>query len=235
MPCWASKRLCARMSSGAAGCSANPARRSSSAKPSSESERRVKNGPRAGLRLSGKHKASGGGSAPAAVGTPGRPVPPPSTEFKEFTGGNVFRASVPQNWTNLASQSAVMSVPENGYGPLNGQTVFTHGVEFGVARTSSRNLSDATRAFLRSLAQSNPEMRVVGDQQNVRLSGQPALWTSLSNPSALGGQERITITTTLLASGNLFYFLTITPEKESSAFDTTFERIFDSIKLAGAR
>ena len=52
----------------------------------------------------------------------------------------VFQAAVPANWTSLPSNSAIKVVPQNGYGQLNGQTVFSHGVEFGVAKAGSRDL-----------------------------------------------------------------------------------------------
>ena len=86
----------------------------------------------------------GGGEAPASVGTPGQPVPRPSAQYRDISGGKVFQASVPTNWTALSSKSSIRVVPENGYGQVNGQTVFSHGVEFGVVKAQSRNLAPAT-------------------------------------------------------------------------------------------
>ena len=73
-----------------------------------------------------------------------------------ISGGGVFQAAVPSNWTSLASKSAIKVVPQNGYGQLNGQTVFSHGVEFGIAKAGSRDLREATNAWLKAVAQSNP-------------------------------------------------------------------------------
>ena len=170
-----------------------------------------------------------------AVGTPGRPVPVPSQNYKDFTGGNVFQASVPDNWTKLSSKSAIKVVPENGYGDMNGQSVFTHGVEFGVTAANSRDLTQATRTFLNSIARNNPDLRISGDQQTTRISGRSALYVPLVNASPLGGQERITMTTVFLAEGTLFYYLTVVPEKDAATFTTTFRRIFQSIRLTEAR
>jgi hypothetical protein len=36
------------------------------------------------------------------------------------SGDNVFQASVPADWVNLASKSSIKVVPENGYGQFNG-------------------------------------------------------------------------------------------------------------------
>jgi hypothetical protein len=169
-----------------------------------------------------------------SVGTPGQPVPRPSTQYRDITAGNVFRASVPGEWTGLQSDNAVKVVPQNGYGQLNGQTVFTYGVEFGIARVGTNDLKDATTAWLRAVARSNPELRLAGSQRSVRMSQRAALETPLVNPSALGGQERIVVSTTLLSEGTLFYYVTVVPDNDAAAFEETFRRIGDSIRLADA-
>ncbi len=176
-----------------------------------------------------------GGGAPPSVGTPGQPVPPPSSDYRSVAGGKVFQAAVPSNWTSLASESAIKVVPQNGYGQVKGQTIFSHGVEFGVARASSRDLQEATNAWLKAVAQNNPELRLAGGQQAIRISERPAIYTPLTNPSPLGGAERIGAYTTLLSSGNLFYYLTVVPENDAAAFQETFQRVAESIRLTDGR
>ena len=175
------------------------------------------------------------GETTGSVGTPGQRVPRPSTQFRSISGGGIFQASVPTEWTTLSSKTAIKVVPENGYGPLNGQTVFTYGVEFGVAQASSRDLTQATRTWLNAVAESNPEMQLAGEQQQTRLSQRAALATPLINPSPLGGRERIGVYTTFLADGTLFYYLTLVPENDSDAFRDAFRRIGESIRLTEAR
>lgn len=176
-----------------------------------------------------------GGGAPTSVGTPGNPVPRPSAQYQTINGGGVFRADVPTNWTVLRSNSAIKVVPENGYGPLDGQTVFSHGVEFGVARAGSRDLQGATDAWLRAVSQSNPQLRLAGTQQVVRLSQRSAISTPLVNPSPLGGNERVDVYTTFLSDGTLFYYLTIVPERDAATFEPVYRRIAASIRLTETR
>jgi beta-barrel assembly-enhancing protease len=170
-----------------------------------------------------------------SVGKPGQPIPSPSSQYKGVSGGKVFQASVPSNWTSLSSNSSIKAVPENGYGELNGQTAFTHGVEFGVSKATTRDLREATNAWLKGVAQSNPELRLAGDQQSVRISQRSALSTPLVNPSPLGGREQIGLFTTFLSDGTLFYYLTIAPEKDAKSLQETFQRIGESIRLTEAR
>jgi hypothetical protein len=183
---------------------------------------------------SGGSGGSGGGAAGQsleAVGTPGQPVARPSTEFHTMNGGKVFHASVPVDWTAIPSKQSIKVVPKNGYGPLNGETVFSHGVEFGLAKASSRDLREATSALLQAFAQGNPELRAAGPQQATKLSERSAIVTALVNPSPLGGPEHITVSTTFLADGSMFYYLTVVPEKDEPGFQDAFRQIGASIRL----
>jgi beta-barrel assembly-enhancing protease len=180
-------------------------------------------------------KEDPGGEAPRSVGTPGQPVPRPSNEYRNVSAGGVFQAEVPANWTNLPSTNAIKVVPENGYGALNGQTVFSHGIEFGITKASSRDLRDATNTWLNAVSRNNPDLRLAGTQQPIRISQRSALATPLSNPSPLGGREKIGLYTTFLVDGTLFYYLTIVPENEAEGFQEAFRRIGESIRLTDAR
>ncbi len=183
-----------------------------------------------------KPAPAGAGAATESTGTPGQPVPAPSAQFREITGGKVFRASVPSNWTTIASKSAIKVVPQNGYGDLKGQTIFSYGVEFGVMKASSRDLVEATNAWLDAVAQSNPGLHAEGEQKVTKMSQRTAIATELINPSQLGGRERIAVYTTFLADGaTMFYYLAIVQEKDADAYRDVFRRIGESIRLTDVR
>jgi Zn-dependent protease with chaperone function len=182
-----------------------------------------------------KGKGESSSEAPQSVGVPGQPVPRPSLQYRDVSGGKIFQASVPADWTTLSSKSAIKVVPQNGYGQLNGQTVFTYGIEFGVAKAGSRDLQEATNAWLQAVAQNNPELRSGGTQQVTRVSQRSAIATPLVNTSPLGGQERLVVWTTFLVDGSLFYYMTVVPENDAAAFQDTFRRIGESIRLTETR
>jgi len=182
-----------------------------------------------------KRGGSPGGDAPASVGTPGRPVPAPSSNFRNVGVNGIFTASVPSNWTGVESADSIKYVPMNALGPMNGESVFTHGVEFGVAKSASRDLREATSTWLAAIRQGNPNMHVAGEPRTLRLSQRTAIATPLSNPSPLGGEEWITVYTTFLSDGNLFYYLTLVPAREAPDYDSTFERITRTLRLSDAR
>lgn len=134
-----------------------------------------------------------------------------------------------------ASKSSLKVVPQNGYGQVNGQPVFSHGIEFGVTAAGSRDLQEATSVFLNAIAQDNPELRAAGQPQLVRISMRTAIGTPLVNPSPLGGKEQIALYTTFLTNGALFYYLTVAPESEAAAFQETFRHVIQSLPLIDTR
>jgi beta-barrel assembly-enhancing protease len=182
--------------------------------------------------MSDKTRAGGGGEdAPASVGTVGQPVPRPATQYRTARGGELFQVSVPSNWTGVSATNSVKFVPQNGLGEYKGQNVFTHGVELGVARASSRDLAEATDTFLRALLESNPGLQRSDSERALRLSQRPALGSVLVGRSALNEPERVGVYTTMLADGNLFYYLTVVPQDEAEAYGPAFDRVGTSIRL----
>src|SRR6185503_16068836 len=77
----------------------------------------------------------------------GARVAPPSSRYQNYSEGNLFRISVPDNWREVATSSSVKFVPDGAYGQVQGRTVFTHGVELGVTRNEVHSLQEATQEF----------------------------------------------------------------------------------------
>ena len=156
----------------------------------------------------------------------------PSNRLQSYQilNGNV-QVSVPNNWRQIGESDSVWFSPEGGYGQYNGQAVFTHGVNFGVVQTNSRNLQTATSQFVNSLAQGNSNLRANSNYQQTRLGGRSALWTSLSNTNeATGRPENIRLITTQLGDGQLFYMIAVAPSNERN-FDSAFQSVSNSVRI----
>ena len=159
-------------------------------------------------------------------------VDPPSSRYRTFNEGNVFRISVPQNWQELTSTNSVTFAPQGAYGTYEGANVFTHGVEAGIARATSRDLRQSTEAFVDSLRQSNPRMSRPSGFQNVTVSGRRALQTSIGNVSdATRQDEFIQMVTLLMNDGNLFYAIAVAPRQEFGNYQSTFQRVLGSLQV----
>jgi hypothetical protein len=164
--------------------------------------------------------------------TPTGRVEYPSSRYRVYSGSQLFRVSIPDNWRELQQGNAVWFAPNGGYGSANGQDVFTHGVNVGVAQTNSRNLQEATTEFLNSLQQGNGNLRARSNYQRTSVAGRNGLSISLANVNeATGRAEVVNIVTTQLRNGELFYVIAVSPESDYNNYQNTFQNILRSLQL----
>jgi beta-barrel assembly-enhancing protease len=168
-------------------------------------------------------------------GTTTRPtgrVESPSTSYTTYNEGNVFRIGVPSNWREMPSENSVTFAPDGGYGDVDGQGTFTHGVQVGISRQERHDLDEATQELIASLAQSNPQLARTGNSSRGTLGGRPALRTLLANVSdATGGRERIALYTTQMSDGTLFYLVGVAPDQDWSTYQNVISRVASSIRF----
>lgn len=157
----------------------------------------------------------------------------PSRNYQNYDlFGGGLRVSVPNNWRQLPSGDSVWFAPEGAYGQHQNQAVFTHGVNLGVAQTQSRNLQQATTEFLNSLAQGNRSLQQRSGLQRTTLSGRAGYTASMTNVNEATGQaEIVTVVTTQLRDGRLFYMIAVAPQNESGTYQTAFRNILRTIQL----
>lgn len=184
------------------------------------------------IARSGQRNPVGENTANYPGNAPSGRVESPSARYQSysiFNGG--VQVMVPNNWRQLNDANSVWFVPEGGYGQYNGQPVFTHGVSFGGAQTSNRNLQRATEDLINSLAQGNNNLRRSGGYQRTTLSGRTALISTLSNVNeATGRPETVRLITTQLRNGQLFYMIAVAPRNERS-FENAFTTILRSLRI----
>ncbi len=175
-----------------------------------------------------RYPQSGGGGYPQDARIGSR-VQYPSSRFQTYTEGNLFRISVPDNWRELQSQNSVTFAPDGAY---DSQGQFTHGVLVGIGQTQSRDLQQATAEYINSLAQGNPNMRQQGGYQRGSIAGRSALAMTLSNTNEVTGRpELVTVYTTMLRNGNLFYVVGVAPQNEYRNYQGTFQHVLRTIQL----
>jgi predicted Zn-dependent protease len=156
----------------------------------------------------------------------------PSGRYRAYTEGQLFRVSVPDNWRELPGNNDVWFSPEGAYGSVQNTAVFTHGVNFGLAQAQSNDLRQATDAYIGQLTQGNRNMRQQGGYQRGTIDGRNALAITLSNANeATGRTEVVTVYTTLLRNGSLFYMVAVAPQDEYRNYQSAFTNILRSVKL----
>ena len=157
----------------------------------------------------------------------------PSTRYQNYsTLGGIVRVSVPTNWRQLSESNSVWFAPEGAYGQYQNQVIYTHGVNFGMAQTQNRNLQQGTQEFLNGLGVGNGNLRQRGSLVRTTVGGRTGLTTTLGNVNEATGQaEVVTVITSQLRNGQLFYMLAVAPENESTSYQTAFRNVLRSLQI----
>lgn len=181
---------------------------------------------RSGQRYPAENTGNNSGNAP------GGRVDYPSTRYRQYTEFGFLNVSIPENWRELRGNNSVWFAPEGGYGQYQGQDVFTHGVNFGVFRSQSRDLRQATQELINSFTQGNTNMRQSGGAQRSNIGGRSGYSMQLTNINeATGQRENVALVTTQLRNGEVFYMIAVAPQSEARSFSNAFNTILRSTRL----
>ena len=157
-------------------------------------------------------------------------VDPPSSRYRTYNQGT-FTVSIPDNWSEV-NQNGLWYAPRGAFGSANGQAVFTHAVTFGAVQTQNRSLSQATSEFVNSLTRSSGSMRARGTYQRMDVDGRLGELITFDNVNeATQRAELISVVTTQLRNGELFYMIAVSPTDESASYQSTFLTILRSLRL----
>ena len=161
-----------------------------------------------------------------------RRVAYPSRRYRTHTGGNLFSVRVPENWREFSDRDSVTFAPPGAYGVYQGESVFTHGAIVGIVNAQSRNLREASQRYVDALLQSNPYLRQQRGFRRERIDGRQALSTRLMGKSNVTGRrEVVTVYTTMLPNGNVFYLIGVTPRDQSQVYNRAFRTMLQSLEL----
>ena len=151
----------------------------------------------------------------------------PSTRYRTVNN-QLFRLSVPDNWRDYAAQNSVTLAPEGAVD----QSGVTHGVILGIDQAQSRDLQQATDQYLNGVLQGNPYLRAQGGYRRANISGRAGLATTLAGRSPVTGEtEVVTVITTMLRDGSIFYMNAVTPQSDQRNYQRAFDQILRSIQL----
>jgi beta-barrel assembly-enhancing protease len=159
----------------------------------------------------------------------------PSGTLRNFSHRD-FQISYPENWQVFGDQnSAVTIAPQNG--------VSQNAVAYGVMinnyqpEDSKASLDQATHELLASLRQSNPDLRAIGHDEDIRVNGVAGKSVDLVGTSPIQDQnvratrERDWLVALMRPDGSLLYVVSIAREKDFESLRPTFEQMLRSIKL----
>jgi hypothetical protein len=183
---------------------------------------------------------SGQGAQQSSTGTVGN-VPSasvtPSGNFKSYDH-SAFRGSYPDNWEVFGDvNSAVTIAPRAG--------ISANAVAYGViingfqpeAGRGTGSLDDNTHQLIDSLHQGNPNLKVIGQDETIRVNRVPGKSVELTGPSPLQDlsgnavREHDWLVTVQRSDGSILYMMFIAPEREFHSLLPTFENMVGSFQL----
>jgi Putative Zn-dependent protease, contains TPR repeats len=151
----------------------------------------------------------------------------PSTRTQVYSDG-IVRMSFPDNWRQFPSDNSVQFAPEGAYGD-NG---ITHGALVGTDRSSSNNLNQSTQDYVNGILQGNSYLRQQSGFSRYNFAGQNGYMTTLSGRSPITGRtEVVTVYTTQLSDGRLFYIDTVSPQEDSYRYNSAFRGMINSVRF----
>ncbi len=160
----------------------------------------------------------------------------PSGNFKSLDH-SAFRISYPDNWDVLGDESSAVTIAPragmsenavaygviiNGYQPEGGQAA---------------SLDDATHQLIQSLRQSNPDLRVIGHDEDIRVAGTRGKSVDLigsspiHEPNGKPLRERDWLITLKRNDGTLVYLIFISADRDFNHLAPTFEKMQQSFQL----
>jgi beta-barrel assembly-enhancing protease len=171
--------------------------------------------------------------APAMNGSSGSVQP--SASLRSFSHRD-FSISYPENWQVFGDQnSAVTIAPQSGVS----QNAVAYGVMINAYQPEDANasLDQGTHDLLESLRQSNPDLRAIGHDEDIRVNGIAGKSVDLVGTSPLHdqsghpSQERDWLVAFMRKDGTMLYVVSVAPDRDFESLRPTFEQMLKSLRL----
>jgi Zn-dependent protease with chaperone function len=148
---------------------------------------------------------------------------------------SLFQINYPDNWQIFGDQSSAVTIaPRSGVS----QDAIAYGLMInGYQPEGNANLDTATHQLIASLRQSNPDLREIGHDEDIRVNGMPGKSVDLIGTSPVqvqGGRavsERDWLVTFQRSDGNLLYLVFISPDQDFGKLRPTFEEMLKSVHV----
>jgi predicted Zn-dependent protease len=158
----------------------------------------------------------------------------PSESMREFSHED-FQVSYPDNWQVFGDRSSAVTIaPQNGVS----QNAVAYGVMISGFQPEEQNdsLDQATHDLLATLRQSNPDLRAIGHDENIRVNGLPGKSIDLIGKSAVQQngrplEERDWLVTVRQHDGSLLYLVFVAPDRDFGSLRPTFEDMLRSLRI----
>src|SRR5207253_1602089 len=207
--------------------------------------------PRAMADFFEKIEKEGGPSGPQFLSdhpNPGNRRAAVTKEVNELPHKQSYRSDSPeflrvkQTVGSMHGLTAQQIADQQKQGTAEGGGVSQEAIAYGVMingyqAEGNANLDAATHQLIASLRQSNPDLREIGHDEDIRVNGMAAKSVDMigTSPGKVQGgravSERDWLVTFQRSDGNLLYLVFISPDQDFGKLRPTFEEMLKSVHL----
>ena len=147
-----------------------------------------------------------------------------------------FTISYPENWQLYGDQNSAITIAPQG-GVIQNAVAYGFMVNTYQPEDTNASLDQSTHDLLASLRQANPDVRQIGQDENIRINGVAGKSVDLIGTSPLKdqngrpNQERDWLVAVKRRDGTLLYVVAIAPDKDFESLRPTFEQILKSMQM----
>jgi predicted Zn-dependent protease len=147
-----------------------------------------------------------------------------------------FTISYPENWQLYGDQNSAVTIAPQG-GVIQNAVAYGFMVNTYQPEDTNASLDQSTHDLLSSLRQANPDVRQIGQDENIRINGVAGKSVDLIGTSPLKdqngrpNQERDWLVTVKRRDGTLLYVVAIAPDKDFESLRPTFEQMLKSMQM----
>ena len=173
------------------------------------------------------------GANPSTRGTAAGNSALPNGNFQTFNHQE-FQIRHPANWQVFGDQSSNLTIaPRAG---VSQGSVALGVIISGYQPEGTASLDDATHQLMSSLRQSNPDLRVIGHDEDIRVNGVAGksvdfIGTSPLQQNGRGVRERDWLVSLQRQDGSLLYLVFISPDAEFGQVRPAFEEMLRSLQM----
>ena len=159
----------------------------------------------------------------------------PAVSLRPFSHRD-FTISYPENWQVYGDQNSAVTIAPQG-GVIQNAVAYGFMINTYQPEDANASLDQATHELLASLRQANPDVRQIGQDENIRVNGVAGKSVDLigTSPSrdqnGRPNQERDWLVAVKRPDGALLYVVAIAPDKDFEALRPTFEQMLRSMQM----
>jgi len=171
---------------------------------------------------------TGSGAQPSGGAQPG-------ASLRSFTHRD-FTISYPENWQLYGDQNSAVTIAPQG-GVIQNAVAYGFMINTYQPEDTNASLDQSTHDLLSSLRQANPDVRQIGQDENIRINGVAGKSVDLIGTSPLKdqngrpNQERDWLVAVKRRDGTLLYVVAIAPDKDFESLRPTFEQMLKSMQM----